>query len=81
VGLGKKHSTMMQKMYITTGLLTGGVHYIFKTCTNTQNPLWYKTLLCKIKKRFSQVLLNFGRIWSVEPDYKCKFRNSKNKAQ
>lgn len=25
--------------------------------------------------------MNFRRVWSAEPDYKCKFRDSKNKAQ
>lgn len=32
-------------------------------------------------KWFSQVFINFGRVWLAEPDYKCKIRNTRNKAQ
>lgn len=73
----------MQKMYITTGFLIDGLHYIFKTGINMyQSLLWYKTV-CHVKliSDFSQVLMNFRKVWSSDPDYKCKYRNSKNKAQ
>lgn len=34
IGLGKKHSTMMQVMYIITGFLIPGLHYILKKYSN-----------------------------------------------
>lgn len=47
----------------------------------SRSTLIQNLLPCKTDKWFSQVFINFGRIWLAEPDYKCKIRNTRNEAQ